>query len=280
MPFDVSPFSNVRVFRADLENPASLSEPCQGADILVHFAGVLFAPRPGSFLTRTNVEYVQNLVAAALAGGVQRFILISFPHVEGESTPESRATGRLDGQPRSVHARTRLAAEKHLFESCEGKRMVPVSLRAGMIYGRDVLMIEAARWLLRRHLLAVWREPTWIHLLAMPDFLACVEAAIEGKGVAGIYNLGDDQPLTLQEFLDIVAAHWGARKSWRCPKPFFYAAGWCCEVFAALFGTASPLTRDFIRIGMASYASDTSRMKQDLLSEPAFPSLESGLTLL
>jgi len=32
-------------------------------------------------------------------------------------------------------------------------------------------MIEAARWLLAWRLLGVWREPTWIHLLALPGFL-------------------------------------------------------------------------------------------------------------
>jgi hypothetical protein len=29
-----------------------------------------------------------------------------------------------------------------------------------MVYGRGVLMIDAAHWLAKRHLLAVWREPT------------------------------------------------------------------------------------------------------------------------
>jgi len=280
LPPDLAHAPGVSVHTADLADPASLADACRDVDCIVHFAGVLFAPRPERFLRTTNVTYVQNLVAAALAAGVRKFILISFPHVEGESSPEHPATGRLDGHPTSVHAQTRLAAERHLFATCEGSRMTPVALRAGMIYGKDVLMIEAARWLARRHLLAVWRDPTWIHLLALPDFLNCVQAAIERVPVAGIYNLGDDRPLTLQEFLDAAATHWGFRKPWRCPRWSFYAAAWCCEAFAAMFNTASPLTRDFIRIGMASYTSDTSRTKSELLPRLAFPTLEAGLSLL
>ncbi len=195
LPFDVTGYPSVSVHRADLADPATLCEPCSGADCIVHFAGVLFAPRPERFLPITNLEYVKNLVGAALAAGVAKFILVSFPHVEGESSPENPATGRLDGTPESVHARTRLAAERYLFGACEGSDTVPVVLRPGMIYGRGVLMIEAARWLLRRNILAVWKEPTRVHLLALADFLSCVVSAVERGGVYGVYNLGDDRPI-------------------------------------------------------------------------------------
>ena len=280
LPPNLAGAPGVAVHRADLSDPASLAEPCRNVDCIVHFAGVLFAPRPERFLPTTNVTYVRHLVAAARAAGVRKFILISFPHVEGESSPEHPATDRLDGRPASVHAQTRLAAEQHLFAACQGTSMTPVVLRAGMIYGKGVLMIEAARWLARRRLLAVWRDPTWIHLIALPDFLACVRASIDRDAVSGIYNLGDDQPMTLQEFLDTAAVHWGCRKPWRAPRWSFYAAAWCCEAVAAMFNTASPLTRDFIRIGMASYTSDTSRMKSELLPTLAFPTLEAGSPLL
>lgn len=280
MPFDVSGYPNVSVFRADLADSATLAGPCRGVDGIVHFAGLLFAPHPERFLPQTNISYVKNLVDAATAAGVGRFILISFPHVEGESFPGRPATGSLEGRPGSVHARTRLAAEKLLFKQCQGGGMVPVVLRPGMIYGRGVLMVEAGRWLARHRILSVWRRPTWIHPLSLPDFLRCVEAAIEGEDISGIYNLGDDGPLTLQEFLDTVAVYWGYRKPWRFPSWAFYGAARCSETFASVFKTRAPLTRDFIRIGMASYVSDTSRMKQELLPSLSFPTLKDGLVLL
>jgi nucleoside-diphosphate-sugar epimerase len=277
---DISDSPNTSIFRADLGQIGSLTDACQGTDCIVHFAGKLFAPQPEKFLPQTNVIYVENLVSEALSSGVKKFILISFPHVEGETNLQNPARGSMNGEPESVHARTRLEAEKRLFAACENTPMTAVALRAGMIYGKEVLMIEAARWLLKRRLLGVWRKPTWIHLIALPDFLCCLEAAIEREGAAGVYNLGDDRPVTLQQFLDRAALHWGHPKPWGAPEWSFYIAAGCVEAYAALFRKQAPLTRDFIKIGMASYVMDTSRTKRELHPTMLYPSLDEGVVLL
>jgi nucleoside-diphosphate-sugar epimerase len=277
---EIANHPNVTVYPADLARIETLYALCENTDCIVHFAGRLFAPQPERFLPETNVTYVKNLVSAALVAGVGKFILISFPHVEGESNPERPASGVLSGAPRSVHARTRLQAEQHLFAAGESNHMVPVSLRAGMIYARGVLMIDAAHRLLERRLLGIWRKPTWIHLISLPDFLCSIEAAIEGAGVQGVYNLGDEAPLTLQEFLDRAAVYWRVPRPWRAPAWAFYLAAGCVEAYALLFRSASPLTRDFIKIGMASYVSDTTRMRQELLPHLLYPSLAEGIELL
>jgi nucleoside-diphosphate-sugar epimerase len=278
LPYDIREHSNASVFQADLEHPDSAREACAGMDCVVHFAGQLFAPRPERFLPRTNVEYVRHLLIGARAEGVGKFILISFPQVEGESTPERPAKGRMEGVPDSIHARTRLEAERLVFASFDSP--APIALRAGMIYGEGVLMIEAAKWLMRRRLMAIWREPTWIHLISLTDFLQCVRAAIDKPDARGIYNLGDDEPTTLQSFLDAAALHWKLPKPWRLPAWIFPLAGTATEAAASLLGTASPLTRDFIRIGMASYVMDTDRMKRELLPNLRYPTLLEGLAML
>lgn len=279
-PPEVSGNPRVTIHHADLALPETLAGPCRGADCVIHFAGTLFAPRPERFLPITNTVYVRHLVDAALEQGVKRFIIVSFPHVEGESTPGRPARGELRGNPVSMHARTRLEAEKYMFAACEGSGMTAVSLRPGMIYARGILMPDAARWLARHHLLAVWKKPTWIHLLSLPDFHAATLSAIEKEEVSGIYNLGDDRPLTLQEFLDRISEHWGCRRPWRAPAGAFFTAAALTEGFATIFHTRAPLTRDFIRIGMASYTADTSRMKEELISELAYPTLDEGIVLL
>jgi len=43
---------------------------------------------------------------------------------------------------------------------------------------------------------------------------------------------------------------------------------------AWLLKVPAPLTRDFIRIGMASYVSNTGRMKAELLPSLAYPDLQ------
>ena len=280
LPFDVSGHANASVCRADLAQPASLQQACAGIDCIVHFAGVLFAPLPEKFLPKTNVRYVKNLVEAAKTAGVRRFILISFPQVEGETTPDRPATGQLETNSKVIHFRTRLEAEKFLFEASQGTSMTPVVFRSGMVYGSGIKMVEGARWMLRHRLMAVWRGPTWAHLIALPDFLAALQAAIEKENITGIYQVCDDAPLTLQDFLDELAARYNSPRPWRLPAWMFRLAGVSCEIAALILRTATPLNRDIVRAGMTSCVADNSRMKHDLLPRLEYPSLDEGMRLI
>ena len=249
LPADLASGPNVSPIQADLPKPETLPPAVAGANVIVHFAGVLFAPRPERFLPVTNTQWFSNLVEAALEAKVERVILISFPHVEGPTTVERPATGRLDREPISAHAKTRLEEERLLFERTKGTTTTPVVLRLGMVYGRGILMIDAARWLAQRRLLGVWRKPTLFQLISTADYLRATEAAIFKPGIRGIYHVGDEKPVTLQHFLD------EACRVWNCPSPFrtplwtIYAAASLCELFGAVTRRASPLTRDFITIG-------------------------------
>jgi nucleoside-diphosphate-sugar epimerase len=277
---DLSSAPNVRPVRADLADPVTLAPAVAGVDVIMHFAGKLFAPRPEKFLPETNTRWFSNLVNAAVDAHVGRVILASFPHVEGPTSVEQPATGRLDCQPVSVHARTRLEEEQLLFARTEGSRTTPVVLRLGMIYGRGILMIEAARWLARRRLLCVWKEPTLFHLLSTADFLRASEAAIFKAGVRGIYHVGDERPVSLQEFLDAACTAWGCSKPVRIPYSLIYAAACLCEGVAMVAGTPSPLTRDVVRLGRVSHWGDTTRTRRELIPELIHPTLESGLSTL
>jgi nucleoside-diphosphate-sugar epimerase len=268
------------VFRCDLADKQSLLSALEGADCVVHFAGVLFMAHPERFLPTTNTAYFQNLLEAAVEKKVRRVILISFPHVEGSTTPDYPATGKLHGHPDSAHARTRLEEEKLLFAASERHGFEAVSLRVGMVYGRGILMIEAALWLARRNLLGVWREPTWIHLISTDDFLAATAAATIRENIHGIFHLGDEGRQTLQEFLDVATEVWGVRKPWRMPPRLIYFAAWLCELHSALFKTKSPLTRDFITIGRCSYYGDTARMRTELLPTLKYPTFKEGKSTL
>ncbi len=280
LPDSLQKAPNVEPVLADLANPETLHPAVDGVDIVVHLAGVLFSPRPERFLPETNTRWFENVLSAALSARVRRIILISFPHVEGHTSVDHPATGRLDGSPVSVHAQTRLQEERALLTRTRGTDTTPVVLRLGMVYGRGILMIEAARWLARRRLLAVWRDPTWIQLVSTIDCLNAIEAAVSRDNVEGIYHVGDDKPVTLQNFLDRACTVWGYPRPTRLPLWLIYTAASLCELFATMAGTPSPLTRDFIRIGRVSYWGDTRRTRADLLADLEYPTLEEGLSTL
>lgn len=266
--------------QADLARPETLRAAVEGADVVVHFAGVLFAPRPERFLPETNTRWFDNLLGAALDAGMRRVILISFPHVEGPTSFDAPATGRLDREPVSAHARTRLDEERRLIERTRGTGTAPVVLRLGMVYGRGILMVDAARWLASRRLLGVWSEPTWIQLISTVDCMSAIEAAIVREGVEGTYHVGDEQPVTLQHFLDAACRQWECAAPWRLPVWTIELAAAACEAFALVARTQAPLTRDFVRIGRVPYWGDTSRMRAELLPRLSYPTLASGLATL
>ncbi len=159
-------------------------------DVIVHFAGVLFKANPEKFLPTTNTQYFNNLLNVAVEKKIQRVILISFPHVEGETMPNDPATGVLNGKPESMHAHTRLEEEKLLFQYGEKYGFEAVSLRVGMVYGKGVLMIDVGQWFARYWLLGVWKKPTYIHLISKTDFVDATIAAALKPDVKGIYHIG------------------------------------------------------------------------------------------
>ncbi len=280
LPARLAAAKNVEVVKADLARPETLVPAATGADVVIHFAGRLFAPGPERFLPETNTRWFSNLVDAAIPAEVSRLVLVSFPQVEGPTSSESPATGRLDRTPPSVHARTRLAEERLLLDRSCGTSTTPVVLRLGMVYGRGILMIEAARWLARRRLLAVWREPTGYHLVSTIDYLNATRAALLAPGVHGIYHVGDERSVTLQEFLDTACRVWKVGRPWRVPVWTVYAVARLCEAFASIFGTPSPFTKDFITIGRVPHFGDTSRMREDLLPTLTYPTLDDGSSTL
>lgn len=270
---------NISIFRVDLADKNTLVDALHDVDVIIHFAGVLFKANPEKFLPETNTRYFNNLLDVAVDQKVKRIILISFPHVEGENTPDNPARGSLDGNPESMHARTRLEEEKLLFKYGDKYNFEAVSLRVGMVYGEGILMIDAGQWFARHWLLGIWKKPTYIHLISKPDFVDATIAAAEKPDIKGIYHIGDEGIQTLQQFLDDITTYKGNHRPWRMPVWMIMTAARMFESFSAIFGTQSPLTVDFVKIGMASYYGDTSRMRQELLPHLKYKTYKDGLEL-
>lgn len=276
---DLSSKNNVSVFKVDLANKNTLLEALDNVDAIVHFAGVLFKANPEKFLHETNTQYFNNLLNTAIKQKVKKVILISFPHVEGETSPDKPATGILNGNPISAHAQTRLEEEKLLFSYAEQYKFTPISLRVGMVYGKGILMIDAAQWFARHYLLGVWKQPTYIHLISKDDFVDATIAAALKSNVHGIYHIGDEGIQTLQQFLDDITTYKNSHKPWRMPLWMIMLAARIFELYSSLSGKKSPLTRDFITIGRVSYYGDTTRMRNELLPSLKYKTYKDGITL-
>lgn len=76
------------------------------------------------------------------------------------------------------------------------------------------------------------------------------------------------------------AGAWHCRRPFRTPVWTIYVVASLCELFAAISGKPSPLTRDFIAIGRVSHWGDTKRARQELIPELKYRTLENGLSTL
>ncbi len=107
----------------------------------------------------------------------------------------------------------------------------------------------------------------------------CV-AALKKVNVSGIYHIGDEGDDTLQSFLDSACKKWGCSRPWRMPLWIIYLAAMLFETVSGLFGTISPLTKDFIDIGRVSYYGDTSRFRNELLPDLKYRNIHEGINEL
>ncbi len=75
LPSHLASASNVEAVRADLAQPDSLAPAVSGADVVIHFAGKLFAPHPERFLPETNTRWFSNLANAAISAMINRDLI-------------------------------------------------------------------------------------------------------------------------------------------------------------------------------------------------------------
>ena len=130
LPEDVAHAANVRPTRADLGDPATLTSAVSGADVIVHFAGRLFAP-DRALPPETNT-LVSNLLTAALHAQVGRIILISFPMLKADVGEQPARAARPAAD---LGACPDASGRGRMLSSAPGHRHDPGHSSLGMITG-------------------------------------------------------------------------------------------------------------------------------------------------
>jgi 2-alkyl-3-oxoalkanoate reductase len=156
------------------------------------------------------------LLEAAREAGTRRFIAQSFTGWNNirSGTKVKTEDDPLDPHPLAGTARS-LAALKHLEEAVPQAVPEGLVLRYGVLYGHGAsdLMLEAVR---KRQLPVVgggtgswsWTEVT--------DAAAATVAAVT-RGAPGLYNVVDDEPATVSEWVPYLASCLGAKPPMRAP---------------------------------------------------------------
>lgn len=193
------------------------------ADAVIHELTALGTMKMRDALQGTNelrTSGTANLLAAARAVGAHRFVAQSImlgygyrdhgPQVITEDAPFGEPVGGMLGS--AVTAMR--SAEEQTFSADE---MEGVALRYGFFYGQDSMTRMMVN-LVRKRRLPVPSSAGFTNFIYLEDAAAATVAALE-KGRAGqAYNVVDDEPVRWGDYLDTMAAAFGARRPWRVPS--------------------------------------------------------------
>jgi len=179
--------------------------------------------RSFALTNRLRTEGTDHLLSAGHAIGVERFVaqgVGSYFAYARAGGPVKSEEDPLDTTP-TREARESLAAIRHLEEAVLGARWTEgIVLRYGVFYGPSTSLApgEEQFELVRKRRLplvgdggGVW---SFIHVA---DAAEATAAAVE-HGSRGVYNVVDDEPVPVAEWLPALAQTLGAKKPMRVPR--------------------------------------------------------------
>jgi nucleoside-diphosphate-sugar epimerase len=184
------------------------------ATALSGVAGYRNLDRSFAQTNRLRTAGTDALLAAARATGVGPFVAQSFtswPYAR-EGGPIKTEEDPLDPDPPST-ARESLAAIKHLEQATVDAG--GIALRYGGFYGSpDDALVEAVR---RRRFPIVGNGDGITSFVHLEDAAAATVLVLE-QGKPGIYNVVDDDPAPVREWLPALASMIGAKPPRRIPR--------------------------------------------------------------
>jgi 2-alkyl-3-oxoalkanoate reductase len=214
---------------------------------------------------RLRIEATDHLLAAAGGVGVRRFVAQSY----GGHWTNQRAGGPVKSETDPLvddpgkEARESLRAIRHVEEAVTAASGVEgVVLRYGNLYGpgNGISRTGEMAELIRKGKFPVVGGGTgvwsWIHI---DDAVAATAVAVE-RGAPGLYNIVDDEPAPVAEWLPYLAEQLGGKRPMRLPA-------WLAKPMIGEFGLALMTT---VR------GSSNAKTKRELGWTPRYASWREG----
>jgi nucleoside-diphosphate-sugar epimerase len=221
--------------------------------------------RDFALTNRLRTEATDHLLSAGRAVGVRRFVAQSFagwPSARGGG-PVKSEEDPLDPAPADSMRRT-LVAIRQLEDAVTGADWVEgIALRYGGFYGPGTSMAPGAEHLelIRKRKFPVVGDGggvwSFVHIADAAD--ATVAALTHGS--RGLYNVVDDEPAPVREWLPAVAEGLGAKPPRHVPR-------WLGRLLA---GEAATVMMTEVR------GASNAKAKRELGWTPAHPSWRQGL---
>ena len=232
-------------------------------DAIVHEATALTDVKFSRSLDRTFVqtnrlrtEGTDNLLAAAREARVEWFVAQSFASLRYARTGGPVKT---EDDPLEEHVPAKMresnAAMRHLEDAVT--RAGGIALRYGVFYGApNDGLIEPVR---KRQFPIVGDGGGVSSFIHLDDAAAATVLALE-RGNPGIYNIVDDEPAPVREWLPVLADALGAKPPRHFPR-------WVARLFAGELG---------VMMGTEVRGASNAKARRELGWEPRYPTWRQG----
>ena len=215
----------------DILDPEAVARAVAGfePDVIVHEATALSSvdmrhfERSFAVTNRLRTEGTDHLLAAGRAVGVKRFVAQSFAGWPFERTGSLVKTEDDPLDPHPIEAmRTTIAAIRHLEGAVLGADWTEgIALRYGGLYGPGTSLDSAGgemtEMIRRRFFPIVGDGNGMFSFIHVADAADATLAAVE-RGTRGVYQIVDDDPAPIREWLPVVADRLGAKPPFRIPR--------------------------------------------------------------
>jgi nucleoside-diphosphate-sugar epimerase len=268
----------------DLSSSERLAHAMRGCDTVFHLAAKVHSPpipnksEEESEFFRVNVEGTRNVIEAAIASGVARFVFFStvavYPDSEAELDEDSAPA------PATAYGASKLAAEKIVLERAAANGMKAAVLRLPVVYGpRDrgnvARLIEAIR---RRRYFIVGNGANFKSMVAVGNVVdAAMLVANDERSRGRIYIVCDERAYTQREISETIAGALGISPNFlRLPRGVAMFLGQVADFASDLIGLSLPISVDRIRKLSSNTRYSAAKIERELGFQPRV-TLREGL---
>jgi nucleoside-diphosphate-sugar epimerase len=262
----------------EITDPAAVAAAVDGAVVVYHLAGRLFAPDvPASEYRRTHVDGTGLLLACCRSESrLERIVHCSTTGVLG-ATGERPADERAPLRPSNVYEATKAEAELAVRDA--GRAGVPVVIaRPGLVYGPgDLHLLPFFRAVLGKRFRPIGRRAVWLHPIYIDDMVeAFVRCCARPEAVGECFHLAGREPVALAELAAAIARAGGSRvPAGHIPMPAARAAALVGDRLPGGLKKSAPLTRSRLDFLTHSRVYDVTKA-QRVLGFTATTDLPSG----
>lgn len=202
---------------------------------------------------RLRIDGTRNLIDAAVAARARRIVGASFV-MSLAARPDQH--GRLEEGAAAINS-----METQIVEASRQGRIEGLVLRYGMWYGPANPMTQQMVAMARRRMLPVVRgDRSLLPVLHLDDAVSAAVAALDHGQPGTIYDIVDDEPVSMTEIVRELAARTGA------PRPFAVPA-WIPRLLSPYMA----------RITSVRLPLSNAKARAELGWRPAYPTMRDGL---